>query len=123
MRGSLAVVEQGSGLPFVPKRVFWVFNVPSRDVRGEHAHRRCEQFLVATHGGLSVVVDDGRKREEIRLDTSTLGLYLPPMIWGVQYKFDADAVLLVAASERYDASDYIRDYAQFCRLVANPREM
>lgn len=117
MRGSLAVLEQGKGLPFVPKRVFWVFNVPSRDVRGEHAHRRCEQFLVAAHGGVSVVVDDGHTREEVRLNSPTLGLYLPPMIWGVQYKFDPDAVLMVAASEPYDAADYIRDYAQFRRLV------
>jgi acetyltransferase-like isoleucine patch superfamily enzyme len=118
MRGSLAVLEQGKGLPFVPKRVFWVFNVPSRDVRGEHAHHKCEQFLVAAHGGVSVVVDDGATREEVRLDSPTLGLYLAPMVWGVQYKFDADAVLMVAASEPYDASDYIRDYAEFRRLVA-----
>lgn len=119
MRGSLAVLEQGKGLPFVPKRVFWVFNVPSRDVRGEHAHRKCEQFLVAAHGGVSVVVDDGRTREEVRLDSPTLGLYLAPMVWGVQYKFDSDAVLMVAASEPYDGADYIRDYAEFCRLAAD----
>jgi len=119
MRGSLAVLEEGKGLPFVPKRVFWVFNVPSRDVRGEHAHRRCEQFLVAAHGGVSVVVDDGTKREEVRLDSPTLGLYLAPMVWGVQYKFDKDAVLMVAASEPYDGTDYIRDYAEFRRLVAD----
>ena len=120
MRGSLAVLEEGKGLPFVPKRVFWVFNVPSRDVRGEHAHRRCEQFLVAAHGGVSVVVDDGTTREEVRLDSPTLGLYLAPMVWGVQYKFDKDAVLMVAASEPYDGTDYIRDYAEFRRLVADP---
>jgi acetyltransferase-like isoleucine patch superfamily enzyme len=118
MRGRLAVLEQGTGLPFVPKRVFMVFDVPSRDVRGEHAHHKCEQFLVAAHGGVSVVVDDGATREEVRLDSPTLGLYLAPMVWGVQYKFDADAVLMVAASEPYDASDYIRDYAEFRRLVA-----
>ena len=119
MRGSLAVLEEGVGLPFIPKRVFWVFDVPSRDVRGEHAHHKCEQFLVAANGALSVMVDDGRRREEVRLDSPTLGLYLSPMVWGVQYKFDPDAVLMVAASEPYDAGDYVRDYAEFCRLVAD----
>jgi acetyltransferase-like isoleucine patch superfamily enzyme len=119
MRGSLAVLEQGKGLPFVPKRVFWVFNVPSRDVRGEHAHHKCEQFLVAAHGGVSVVVDDGSTREEVRLDSPTIGLYLAPMVWGVQYKFDEDAVLMVAASEPYDGTDYIRDYAQFRQMVSD----
>ena len=119
MRGSLAVLEHGKGLPFVPKRVFWVFNVPTRDVRGEHAHHKCEQFLVAAHGALSVVLDDGVTREEVRLDSPTLGLYLAPMVWGIQYKFERDAVLMIAASEPYDGSDYIRDYAQFRHLVAD----
>jgi acetyltransferase-like isoleucine patch superfamily enzyme/dTDP-4-dehydrorhamnose 3,5-epimerase-like enzyme len=119
MRGSLAVLEQAKGLPFEAKRLFWVFNVPSRDVRGEHAHRECEQFLIAAHGALSVVLDDGRTREEVRLDSPTLGLYLAPMVWGIQYKFDPDAVLMVAASQPYNAADYIRDYAEFCRLAAD----
>jgi acetyltransferase-like isoleucine patch superfamily enzyme len=120
MRGSLSVLEQGQGLPFVPKRIFLVYDVPSRDVRGEHAHRACEQFLIAAKGAVSVVVDDGDRREEVRLNGPTLGLYLAPMVWGVQYKFDSDTVLMVAASERYDATDYIRDYGEFCRMVAGP---
>jgi acetyltransferase-like isoleucine patch superfamily enzyme len=119
MRGSLAALELGKGLPFDAKRVFWVFNVPSRDVRGEHAHRQCEQFLVAVHGALSVVLDDGRTRAEVRLDNPTLGLYLAPMVWGIQYKFDADAVLMVVASQPYEGADYIRDYAEFCRMAAD----
>lgn len=118
MRGSLTALEEGKGLPFVPRRVFLVHGVPSHHVRGEHAHRRCEQFLVAAHGGVSVMVDDGAAREEVRLGDPTVGLYLAPMVWGVQYKFDKDSVLMVAASEPYDAADYIRDYADFRREVA-----
>ncbi len=121
MRGSLSVLEEGHGLPFVPRRVFLVYDVPSRDVRGEHAHLKCEQFLVAARGGLSVVLDDGNSRAEVRLNTPSLGLYLSPMVWGIQYKFDDDAVLMVAASEGYDASDYIRDYATFRQMTDNPQ--
>lgn len=118
MRGSLTPLEMGKGLPFVPERVFLVHGVPSHHVRGEHAHHLCEQFLVAAHGALSVVVDDGENRREIRLEDQTVGLYLAPMVWGIQYKFDRDTVLLVVASHVYDAGDYIRDYSSFRRLRA-----
>ena len=64
-------------------------------------------------GSLSVVVDDGRASEEIALDGPSVGLYLPPMIWAVQYRYSADALLLVFASDPYDANDYIRDYDEF----------
>lgn len=113
LRGSLAVVEVGKGLPFVPRRVFTVFDVPSREVRGEHAHRVLEQVLVCVRGSCSVVVDDGVRREEVVLDSPRIGLYLPPMIWAVQYKFSPDAVLMVLASHEYDPEEYIRDYEDY----------
>jgi acetyltransferase-like isoleucine patch superfamily enzyme len=113
MRGSLTAGEAASAVPFVPRRFFTVFDVPSKEVRGEHAHRVCEQFLVAVSGSVSVVVDDASRRQEFALDRPQLGLYLPPMVWGIQYKYSADAVLLVLASHPYDAADYIRDYDEF----------
>jgi acetyltransferase-like isoleucine patch superfamily enzyme len=113
MRGSLSVAEFPREIPFVPKRYFVVFDVPSSEIRGEHAHRTCHLFLVCVRGACSVVVDDGSSREEFRLDRPTLGLHLPPMVWGTQYKHSADAVLLVFASEWYDPDDYIRDYQAF----------
>lgn len=118
MRGSLTALQADRGLPFAPARVFLVHGVPSHHVRGEHAHYRCEQFLVAAHGSLSVMVDDGERRAEVRLEDPSVGLYLAPMVWGVQYKFDRDTVLMVAASDPYDAEDYIRDYGAFRRAVA-----
>lgn len=118
MRGSLAVAELGKALPFLPRRFFTVFDVPSRQVRGEHAHRTLEQLLVCVRGECSVVVDDGNQREEVKLDSPRIGLYIPPMIWAVQYKFSPDAVLLVFASAEYDASEYIRDYDEFLRLLS-----
>lgn len=113
VRGSLTPLELGKGFPFEPKRIFLVYGVQHNHLRGEHAHRECEQFLVAVHGGVSVILDDGKNRKEVRLDNKTVGLYLAPMVWGIQYKFDADAVLMVAASHNYDAADYIRDYDVF----------
>ena len=112
-RGSLIVAEMPTDLPFAPRRIFSVYDVPSSDVRGEHAHRSCEQLLVAVHGQLSVAVDDGTTSREVRLDIPSVALYMPPMLWGTQYRFTSDAVLLVLASEAYDASDYIRSLDAF----------
>jgi UDP-2-acetamido-3-amino-2,3-dideoxy-glucuronate N-acetyltransferase len=113
LRGSLAPIDFAKDLPFEPRRSFVVHDVPSRNVRGEHAHRTCHQFLVAAAGRLSVLVDDGANRREIDLEGPGIGLYLPPMIWSIQYKFEAHTLLLVFASAPYDAADYIRDYEVF----------
>lgn len=118
IRGSLIVGEFERHIPFVPKRYFMVFDVPSKETRGEHAHRTCHQFLICVRGSCAVVADDGINCIEVLLDSPDKGIYLPPMIWGVQYKYSPDAVLLVFASDHYDASDYIRDYSEFLNEVA-----
>ena len=117
MRGNLSVGEFEKDIPFPAKRYFLVFDVPSEKTRGEHAHRNCHQFLICVKGSCAVVVDDGISRCEILLDSPDIGLHLPPMTWGIQYKYSADAVLLVFTSHYYDAADYIRSYAEFVSLV------
>lgn len=117
LRGEIAPLEFGTNLPFKPARSFLVYGVPSDKVRGEHAHRECHQFLIAAHGRLSVVVDNGRDRKEVSLTDPSIGLYLPPGVWGIQYKFQPDTALLVMASHPYDAGDYIRDYSDFLDAV------
>ena len=116
MRGDLSAAEWPQDFPFLVKRSFLIYNVPSAEIRGEHAHRQCEQFLIAVKGSLHVMVDDGARREEFRLDRPYLGLYLPPMVWGTQYRYSEDAVLLVLASIPYDPEDYLRDYSEFLAL-------
>jgi len=118
LRGDLTVGEFRRDVPFDPKRYFVVFGVPGREVRGEHAHHRCHQFLVCVRGQISVVADDGQQRVEVALDAPNRGLYLPPMTWGIQYKHSQDAVMMVFASEFYDASDYIRSYDEFLAALA-----
>ena len=120
LRGSLTVAECGRDLPFVPQRYFMVFDVPGRDVRGEHAHRRCHQYLIAARGSVSVVVDDGKTSEEVTLSEPNVGLYVPPMVWAVQYRYSPDALLLVLASDPYDPDDYIRNYDEFLAAVGAP---
>jgi UDP-2-acetamido-3-amino-2,3-dideoxy-glucuronate N-acetyltransferase len=117
IRGKLTVAQEGQGLPFVPHRIFMVNNVPSRETRGEHAHRECHQLLICVHGQCVAVVDDGRQRQEFQLDASNKALYMPPRIWGTQYRYSADALLLVLASHPYDPNDYIRDYREFRTMI------
>lgn len=120
LRGRLTAGEiSGEGLPFVPRRWFLVYDVPSREVRGEHAHRVCHQFLLCVSGRVTVAVDDGERRAEVLLDNPTLGVYIPPLVWGSQFRYDADAVLLVLASHPYDSEDYIREYGSFLAEAAS----
>jgi acetyltransferase-like isoleucine patch superfamily enzyme/dTDP-4-dehydrorhamnose 3,5-epimerase-like enzyme len=117
LRGSLVAGETTENVPFDPKRFFVVYDVPTIEARGAHAHRECHQFLVCLNGSVRAIVDDGTNRDEYLLDRPDEGLYMPPMIWGTQYRYSSDAVLLVLASHHYDAADYIRTYDQFLELV------
>ncbi|MHB8744557.1 MAG: WxcM-like domain-containing protein [Sulfuricaulis sp.] len=116
MRGNLTAGEFPRDIPFEVKRYFIVHDVPSAETRGEHAHRECHQFLICVHGSCAVVADDGTRREEFILDSPDLGIHLPPLTWGIQYKYSADAVLLVFASQHYAAADYVRSYEEFIGL-------
>jgi dTDP-4-dehydrorhamnose 3,5-epimerase-like enzyme len=119
LRGSLIAANFSGDLPFIPRRAFVVSQVPSKDIRGEHAHRKCKQFLLCLVGSVSCVVDNGEKRQEFQLNRPDVGLYIPPMIWGTQYNYSRDSLLLVFASHEYDADDYIRDYDEYLSLAAS----
>lgn len=119
LRGNLTFAEINNNLPFIPQRFFMVFNVPSKEIRGEHAHLACHQFLICIKGSCAVVVDDGYNRAEILLNRPNLGLHIPPLIWATEYKYTLDAILLVFASDIYKEDDYIRDYNCFLRKVKN----
>jgi UDP-2-acetamido-3-amino-2,3-dideoxy-glucuronate N-acetyltransferase len=117
-RGDLSFAELNQSLPFPVSRYFVVFGVPSREIRGEHAHRTLDQFLIAVHGSCSVRLFDGERSEEIVLDRPECALHVPPMVWTTQYKYSPDAVLVVLASEVYREQDYIRDFEEYRAAVA-----
>lgn len=118
MRGDLSVIEIEQLLPFPIKRMFYTYNIDTELVRGEHAHIRCHQFLISVAGSVNVLCDNGEQREEFILDGPHLGLHVPPLCWGVEYKHSKDNILLVLASHSYDAEDYIRDYDEFLKHIA-----
>jgi len=119
-RGVLTVGEVPSELPFAPARYFALFDVPSVALRGEHAHKQCEQFLICMNGSCRVLLDDGVDRCEVTLDRPDMGVFMPAMIWGTQYRYSPDAVLLVFASRAYEAGDYLRTYDDFLAELKGP---
>ncbi|MDP1720726.1 MAG: FdtA/QdtA family cupin domain-containing protein [Candidatus Nanopelagicaceae bacterium] len=115
-RGSLTVIEFLADLPFMPQRFYSVYNVPETSVRGDHAHRTCQQVLVALAGSVLVTLKDGLHEEEYRLDSPNQGLHIPALVWGIQHGNTSNTVLGVFASEPYDANEYIRDYEELLKL-------
>ncbi len=122
IRGELSFAEFQKEIPFLVKRFFMVYNVPSKEVRGEHAHRKTEQFLICLRGSLNLVLDDGKNKMEIAMNALDFGVYIKPLVWNVHYKYTSDAVLLVFASDKYDSNEYIRDYGEFLKLTKNVKK-
>lgn len=113
VRGNLTAAEFGNDLPFIPQRYFLTYAIPSEQIRGEHAHRLCSQFLVCVHGECHLRVDDGENCEEFCLNRPSFGVLVPPMVWATEHLHSPDSVLMVLASRPYEPQDYIRDYRDF----------
>lgn len=119
-RGSLVALETGETIPFDIKRVYYLFGTQKGVARGFHAHYNLQQVAVCITGKCRMILDDGHRREETWLDSSTKGLVIGDLIWREMHDFSEDCVLLVLASERYDENDYIREYDEFLRVVNKP---
>lgn len=118
-RGSLIAIEQGYNAPFEIKRVYYIFDTKEGVERGFHAHINLKQICIAVKGGCTFVLDDGQKREEIKLANPNQGLFIEGLIWREMKDFSSDCVLVVLASEHYDDNDYIRNYDNFLEKVEN----
>ncbi|NBH81528.1 WxcM-like domain-containing protein [bacterium C-53] len=116
-RGNLVVAEGGIDIPFEIKRVFYMYGSDSDIVRGQHANRRTEFVLINVSGSSKVKVDNGFETDIIELNKPRMGLYITTMVWKDMYDFSSDSVLLVLASEHYDAEEYIRDYTAFIEEI------
>lgn len=117
-RGHLVIVEGGIDVPFEIKRAFYIYGSDADVVRGQHANRKTEFVLINVAGKSKVKVKDGEGNEAIYcLNRPHTGIYLPTMVWKDMYDFSEDSVLLVLASEHYDASEYIRNYDDFVKAI------
>ncbi len=111
-RGNLSVVEEGF-LPYVVKRVYYLYDVPSGAYRGGHAHKEQQEFLIALSGSFEVVLDDGKSKRSVVLNKPNSGLLIPTGIWRELENFSSGSVCLVLSSGKFLESDYIREYEEF----------
>lgn len=122
-RGMLTVCEGNQDIPFIPKRIFYIYRSASDVVRGQHANRVTDFVLINVSGSSKVKIMDGRGNELVySLNRPNTGIYIPHMVWKEMYDFSADSVLLCLASEHYDPHEYIRDYDKFVEEVAKEDE-
>lgn len=115
-RGELSVLDTKSTLPFLPKRVFWIRDVPAGEIRGLHAHQTGLQLLICVSGSITASVSDGEITEQFQLSADGPALWMKNLVWGEQ-KFNEDgSTLLVLASNSFEEEDYIRDFEAFLAL-------
>ena len=114
--GNITPVHNNIEVPFAIKRIFYLYDVPGGESRGTHSHKKCHQFLIAASGSFEVLLNDGNIQRVMQLNRPYLGLHVPPGIWASEINFSSGAICLVLASEKYDATDYIRDYDEFLEL-------
>lgn len=114
--GNITIVENKSDFPFDIKRIFYLYDIAGGESRGAHAHYDCHQFLIAASGSFEVLLDDGKYKRQVMLNSPHIGLHIPPGIWASEINFSSGAICLVLASHVYDESDYIRDYNDFLKF-------
>jgi hypothetical protein len=116
-RGTMSIAEVGPDVPFPVERVFYMYGLPKDGERGQHAHRAQHQFVIAMHGVLEARTWSASGEHAFSLDHPGIGLHIPPLTWLVIRAMTQDAVSLVLTSAHYDEGDYIRDRAEFVRLI------
>jgi len=116
-RGNLSFIEQNNQIPFEIKRIYWIYDVPGGEVRGEHAFKEQHEVIVALSGSFDVIIDNGVEEYKFSLNRSYYGLYLPNLLWRRVENFSTNALALVISSTEYSELDYIRDYSKFKDMV------
>jgi dTDP-4-dehydrorhamnose 3,5-epimerase-like enzyme len=116
-RGSLISLERGKNIPFTIKRIYYIFDTKKNVRRGYHAHKNLKQVLVCVSGSCKILLDDGSKKDMIKLDKPETALFIKGTIWREIYDFSSDCVLMVLADNFYDEEDYLRNYEDFLKYI------
>lgn len=111
--GNVTVVENGKNIPFDVKRIYYLYDIPSGESRGGHAHYELEQYIIAASGSFDVLLDDGKNRKIVTLNRPNLALHVVPGLWRELDNFSSGSICMVLASHKYDECDYIRDYEKY----------
>lgn len=112
-QGNLSIVEEMKDVSFKIERSYWIYDVPGGEIRGGHAYKTLQEFIVALSGSFDVVLHNGEKEQRFTLNRSYYGLYVPKMYWRQMENFSTNSVALILADQEYNENEYIRDFEQF----------
>ncbi len=118
-RGNLSFIEGENHIPFIIHRTYWIYDVPGGEIRGGHAYRENEEFIVALSGSFDVVLHDGKTEQRYHLNRSYNGIYVPKMMWRSMENFSTNSLALVLSSMDYSMEDYLRDFEEFKKEVVH----
>lgn len=112
-RGNLSIIEEEKHIPFKIERTYWIYDVPGGQIRGGHAFKKQQEFIVALSGSFDVLLDDGKEQKIFSLNRSYYGLYLPAGLWRQMQNFSTNSLAMVLSSTSFSEEDYIRQYPDF----------
>ena len=121
-RGNLSIVEEFKNIPFKIERVYWIYDVPGGEVRGGHAYKKSEEFIIALSGSFDVVLHDGKEEQRFHLNRSYYGLYVPKMIWRSMENFSTNSLALIVSDKGYRVDDYIRDFEEYRKIMTENKD-
>jgi hypothetical protein len=116
-RGNLSFIEEQHHIPFKIKRTYWIYDVPGGEIRGSHAYKESEEFVVAISGSFDVVLHDGKEEKKYSLNRSYYGVYVPRLVWRKLENFSTNSLALILSSTVFDENDYIRDFQNFLEAL------
>ena len=116
--GELSFFEGTHEIPFDIKRIYYISKVPEGTRRGFHAHKNLKQLLFCPYGRVQLILENKKGREEIELSDPSIGVLIEEPTWREMLWIQSNSVLCVAASDYYDADDYIRDYSSFKKYIS-----
>ena len=112
-RGNLSFIEEKKHIPFKIVRTYWIYDVPGGQIRGGHAFKQQQEFIVALSGSFDVILDDGHEQKTFSLNRSYYGLYIPAGLWRQMENFSTNSLAMILSSTTFSKDDYIREYAEF----------
>jgi len=81
--GNLVALESNRDIPFLIKRIFYVYGVHNQNDRGEHSHYKTKQVLVPINGSVDILCDDGNERVTYHLNKKNQALYIQEQLLDV----------------------------------------